>query len=97
MFWIRQPTENFKYMYIHLLCMATKSITITSEAYERLTVFKESNESFSDVINKLTKRDSLLDLVGVLSPKEAEELEASVNESRKRMRKRMDETAARLR
>lgn len=75
--------------------MATKNIT--NKAYERLAVFKEPSESFSDVINnKLMKRDSLLDLVGVLSPKEAEELEASINESRKRMRKRMDETAAQL-
>lgn len=84
-------------MYIHLSIMATKSITITNEAYERLATFKESKESFSDVINKLTKKSTLLDLVGVLSPKETKELKASIDNVRKRMRKRLDETAARLR
>ncbi|MBI4150362.1 antitoxin VapB family protein, partial [Candidatus Woesearchaeota archaeon] len=45
--------------------MATKSITVTNEAYERLAAFKEPHESFSDVITKLTSRYSLLDLIGV--------------------------------
>ncbi len=76
--------------------MGTKSITITNEAYERLAVFKESKESFSDVINKITRKYSILDLVGVLSKDEANELRGNVKELRKRLRKEIDETASRL-
>lgn len=34
--------------------MASKNITITEAAYERLRRFKRPDESFSDVINRLT-------------------------------------------
>lgn len=74
--------------------MATKSVTITCDAYERLVALKEPRESFSDVITKLTGRYSLLDLVGILSPKEAEKLTKSVAEGRERFRKQMQRTAA---
>lgn len=70
--------------------MATKSITVTSEAYERLASFKEKNESFSDVINKLTKKNSIFDLVGVLSDKEAEEMKKNISERRKKIREGMN-------
>jgi len=35
--------------------MATKTISITEKAYERLKAYKKRKESFSDVINKITK------------------------------------------
>ena len=70
--------------------MATKSITITSEAYEKLASFKEKNESFTDVINKLTKKNSIFDLIGVLSNKEAEEMKKNIAEGRKRIMERLD-------
>ena len=64
--------------------MATKSLTITTDAYEKLAALKESGESFSEVINRLTAKHSLLDLVGTLTDKEAEELERHREELRKR-------------
>ena len=70
--------------------MATKSITITSKAYEKLASFKEKNESFTDVINKLTKKNSIFDLIGVLSNKEAEEMKKNIAEGRKRIMERLD-------
>lgn len=77
--WGEWKKENFKYIYIHLLFMATKCITITVEAYERLAAQKKDRESFSDVINRtITKKGSLLDLVGLLTPKEAEEMRRHV-------------------
>ncbi len=83
-------------MYMYLPAMSTKCITITNDAYERLAVFKEPSESFSEVIVKLTRHDSMLELVGVLSNKEAGELKSNVKELRKRMRSRVDATAERL-
>ena len=76
--------------------MSTKSITITDDAYERLTKFKESKDSFSDVIIKLTGKYSVLDLVGILSSKEADEMKISLEDIRRRLRKRLDKTAIKL-
>ncbi|HLC74223.1 MAG TPA: antitoxin VapB family protein [Candidatus Nanoarchaeia archaeon] len=76
--------------------MATKCITITSKAYHRLASLKEHNESFSEVVMRLTKRSSLRDLIGLFTKKEAYELRESVKSLRERMRKEIDETARRL-
>lgn len=37
--------------------MATKSLTITDEAYERLKAHKREGESFTDTILRLTESD----------------------------------------
>ncbi len=63
--------------------MATKTISITEEAYSRLKNKKNENESFSDVINKITKKVSLMELAGLLTKKEAEELEENIKRSRR--------------
>mgnify|MGYP002038118253 FL=1 len=76
--------------------MATKCITISNEAYERLAAFKESKESFSDVIKKLTSKHTLVDLVGLLTNKEAEELELIKKETNKRVRKEVEKVASQI-
>ena len=70
--------------------MATKTLTITEDAYERLAACKEEHESFSAVIKRVTGGHSLLNLVGVLSKNSAEELKKSVEETRKRWRTEVD-------
>lgn len=77
-------------MYIYLFTMSTKCITITTEAYERLKARKDSKESFSEVINKLTGKSSFFDLIGILSEKEAEELESNIKNLRKRLNKEFE-------
>ena len=72
--------------------MATKSITITNEAYERLAAFKGENESFSEVITKLTRKSSILDLVGLLSDKEAEDLKFWRKKTNEDIEKKMEKT-----
>jgi predicted CopG family antitoxin len=76
--------------------MATKTLTITEDAYERLSSFKEGKESFSEVITKLTKRHSLVDLVGILTPNENLELKSHIAKTRKRWRKSVEKTARRV-
>ncbi|HIJ97599.1 TPA: antitoxin VapB family protein [archaeon] len=73
--------------------MATKTLSITEEAYERLSARKEPLESFSDVIIKITGRASLAELAGVLSRKEAAELRANIAARRKALRERLRKTA----
>jgi len=77
--------------------MATKTISITEEAYERLKAKKEKNESFTDVINRVTGRRSLLELAGILNEEEGEKLEKHIKERRKAMRERIDSTRESLR
>jgi predicted CopG family antitoxin len=62
-------TRTYTYM-----AMATKTLTITVEAYDRLKHLKKDNESFSQVINRITPKHSILDLAGLISPKTADKL-----------------------
>ncbi|MDP3699141.1 MAG: antitoxin VapB family protein [Nanoarchaeota archaeon] len=76
--------------------MATKTLTITEDAYERLLKMKEKNESFSEVIVKHFPKRSLSELIGILTHKEAEELRTNIMERRKASRERVDRIAQRL-
>ena len=76
--------------------MGTKTITITNEAYEKLAHLKIERESFSEVINRITSKNSIAELIGLLSNNEAEELKGYIKNTRKRMRKRMEEISVKL-
>lgn len=52
--------------------MGTKTSSITDEAYSRLARLKHEFESFSQVINRLTKRGDLTRFSGILSRESAE-------------------------
>ena len=83
--------QIFKYTYIHVCVgdsLATKTISITEEAYERLAAAKDENESFSEVINKITRKGSLTEFAGVLSGKSAKSLEENIKKSRAKSRTR---------
>ena len=69
--------------------MTTKTISITEEAYDRLSFKKAKNESFSEVINRLTNKVNILDFAGILSKKEGKELEENVKKFRLLSRKRL--------
>lgn len=76
--------------------MATKTLTITEDAYERLAALKEGKESFSDVIVKHFPKHSLLELVGMLTPEEADVMKKAIAESRKASRARLNRIVQRF-
>ncbi len=57
----------------------------------RSEVRKEEKESFTDVINKLTKERSLTEIAGILSEDEADRLEERIKERREKTRDRIDD------
>ena len=59
--------------------MGSKNISISEEAYQRLASLKKPNESFTQVINRLTRKRSILELAGALSEQEAAEITENIN------------------
>ena len=76
--------------------MATKTISITEEAYERLRTNKMENESFTDVINRITNKRSIMELAGILSNKEADELKENISQIRAASSARMEKIIEKL-
>ncbi len=62
--------------------MGVKTITVTEEAYRRLRSRKTGEESFSDVILRITKRRPLRDFVGILSPEAADAIREAIEADR---------------
>lgn len=67
--------------------MATKTITVTENAYEALKSLKDKNESFSETILRVAKRKPLSYFYGALSKETGERLEKDIMESRERHKK----------
>lgn len=88
--------ENYISTHTYTYFMATKTITITTEAYEKLASMKVAKESFSDVINRITGKSSILKLAGVLSNQEAKEMKKHIAEIRKISEEEMEEKLKKL-
>ncbi len=76
--------------------MGSKNISISDEAYLRLSELKSRNESFTDVIYRLTNRTNVLDLKGIIKEAEGKALEKNIRNSRKLSKERIDRIAAEL-
>jgi len=76
--------------------MSTKTISIKTEAYDRLNAKKKPRESFTDVINRLAGKKSLMEFAGILSGKEADELAENIRKSRAGSSKRLANISASL-
>jgi predicted CopG family antitoxin len=72
--------------------LGSRNISISEGAYSRLAARKRPHESFTDVINRMTERKSILELAGTVSISESRELAGHVSDLRKKSTKRLDAT-----
>ncbi|MDL5362262.1 antitoxin VapB family protein [Halalkalicoccus sp. NIPERK01] len=73
-----------------------RNVRLTEEAYRRLESRKRPGESFSDTVERIAGERSLLDLAGILTDEEAEEMREAIEESEGRSHDRLDRLADRL-
>ena len=70
--------------------MGTKNISISEEAYERLAALKRPNESFTDVVNRLTRKKSILELACMLTSEEGAAIREEIKDLRKKSSTRLE-------
>jgi predicted CopG family antitoxin len=71
--------------------MSSKNISISESAYRKLKALKKENESFTDAVNRLTEERSLLEIAGILSNEEADDISDNVEGLRDRSRDRVED------
>jgi predicted CopG family antitoxin len=76
--------------------MATKTISLDEEAYERLKARKKEGESFSETVKRLAGERSWNEITGILSEDEAANLAAAIEEGRTKSSERSDRLTAAL-
>ena len=87
-------TETLKYLCAHTHTqMGTKTISIKTEVYEKLISLKAPGESFSDQLERLSSKGSILDLAGAwnnMSDNDVKKIKDKITKGRKE-RSRLDE------
>lgn len=67
----------------------TKTISIPKDAYDRLRIRKGPNESFSDVIPRLTERRPLAEAAGMLSKPSVKDIREAIEEARRERQRKV--------
>jgi predicted CopG family antitoxin len=78
------------------ISLGTKNIAISDEAYQRLKALKKPGESFTELIERMTRSRGILELSGILSNQEASRVIQVVRETRRESSKRLYRTIERL-
>jgi len=73
-----------------------RNIRLTEEAYQRLKHRKQPGESFSDTVERIAGERSLLELAGILSDEEADEMREAIEERQISSREQLDEITKQL-
>lgn len=73
-----------------------RNIRLTEEAYQRLERRKQPGESFSDTVERIAGERSLLDLAGILTDEEADEMRDAIREQESRSREKLDRLTDRM-
>ncbi|SDK20864.1 antitoxin VapB family protein [Natronorubrum texcoconense] len=73
-----------------------RNVRLTEDAYQRLKSRKQAGESFSDTVERIAGERSLLDLAGIISDDEAEEMREAIREQEDRSRDELDRLADRM-
>ena len=76
--------------------MGSKNISISDEAYLRLSELKLKNESFTELIYRLTNKTNVLDLKDIIKEDEGKSLEKNMRDSRKLTRERINKITSEL-
>ena len=86
----------FTHIYVCVNEMGSKNISISDEAYLRLSELKLKNESFTELIYRLTNRTNVLDLKDIIKEDEGRSLEKNIRDSRKLTRERINKITSEL-
>lgn len=62
-------------LYVHIVYMTSKTISLSEEAYEKLKAEKRRGESFSKVVNRLVKKRPLPAFAGAWRDLEEDRIE----------------------
>jgi predicted CopG family antitoxin len=76
--------------------MGSKNIAISDEAYQRLKALKKPGESFTELIERITRSGAVMNLVGLLTASEGREIKNRVVEVRRASSKRVAAVIKRL-
>lgn len=72
--------------------MGARTISLSEDAYQALFAAKRPGESFSDVVRRLARRRSLVELAEVIDRQAAEAIAGAIESSRReRMARRREE------
>jgi predicted CopG family antitoxin len=80
----------------HRAKLGTKNIAISDEAYQRLKALKKPGESFTKLIERMTRSKGVLNLSGILTKAEASRVSEVVKETRRESSRRLRRTSERL-
>lgn len=82
-----------------VVCMGSpeyRTLRLTRDAYRQLKRRRRDDESFSGTVSRLAGERSLLDLAGILTDEEAEEMRAAIEKQQDRTYERLDHRTERL-